>query len=130
MKIFISAPFWNEKEAQRIDEIKNFLHKMDHKTFCAKDDVPRFDPKKGQKDRDRVFKMERNAILKFDLVLALLEHPSSGCAMEMQFAIDHKIPVILFIFGDDPNLNQSIWLDQTTRVRNTEELEAALKRVR
>jgi len=130
MKIFISAPFWNEKEIKRIDEIKTFLEDLGHKTWCTKDDIERNDPEKGQKDRKRILKAEREAILKSDIVLALLEYPSSGCAMEMQFAIDHNKPSVLYIFGNDQNLNQSIWLDQTMRVKSHEELKRILERLR
>jgi nucleoside 2-deoxyribosyltransferase len=95
MKLFISGPFFNDEEVERIDRVKSVLEEMGFEAYSTSHRNPPIDlGSRAQKDRR--FKLLCREIGKSDGVFAVLDGKDAGTIWEMGYAFALGKPVVAF----------------------------------
>lgn len=108
MKIYVAAPFFNDKELINVELVAKVLEDKGHTLFIPMEETKNIDNSDVMKWRKGVFKADTEGIIKADLVLAVVNHGNyddMGTCWEMGYAYALDIPVVIFKTDVETTLN-------------------------
>ena len=98
MKVYIASPFFNPKQVNQVEYIKETLTKLGYEYFSPKDYFV-LDPNATAEDRKRIFDVNVEKIEWADFVLCNTEAKDLGTIWEAGFSHGIGKPVIFFAEG-------------------------------
>ncbi len=99
MRLFLSGPFFNEEEVERLGRVKGILEGLGFEVYSTSHRNPRIDlGSRAQKNRR--FKLLCREIEKSDGVFAVLDGKDAGTIWEMGYAYALGKPVVAFTEGE------------------------------
>ena len=127
MKVYIASPFFNEKQVNQVEFIKEALETSGYDYFSPKDFFV-LNPNATAEDRKRIFDVNVEKIMWADFILCNTEAKDLGTIWEAGFSYGVGKPVVLFAEGL-PEGNFNVMLSEAGVCVNTtrEELDNYLK---
>jgi len=112
MNIFLATAFRTNDDQKILKRIKKILDIEGNVIWCAKDN---FDDYYGTIQGSRlkeIIEIEKDQILKSDLVIAVLSNQNIDTLMQIVYASEYKVPILIYITGERPDqaLEYSPWL--------------------
>jgi len=98
LKVYIASPFFNPKQVNQVEYIKETLTKLGYEYFSPKDYFV-LDPNATAEDRKRIFDVNVEKIEWADFVLCNTEAKDLGTIWEAGFSHGIGKPVIFFAEG-------------------------------
>ncbi len=98
MKVYIASPFFNPKQIDQVEYIKEALTKLGYEYFSPKDYFV-LDPNATAEDRKRIFDVNVEKIEWADFVLCNTEAKDLGTIWEAGFSHGIGKPVVFFAEG-------------------------------
>ncbi|MHA1230998.1 MAG: hypothetical protein ACTSPQ_10160 [Candidatus Helarchaeota archaeon] len=120
MKVFLAASFRIEEDQKFLERIRRLLEKEGNAVWCAKDHIGDY---YGTEDRERlkeIIEIEKDEILKSDLVVVLLNKLVPGPIMQLFYAAEFEIPTILYLKNENDGIRLSPWLRYHCKVVRTD----------
>lgn len=99
MKIFLSGPFFNDEEVERIGRVKNTLETLGYEVYSTSHRNPPIDLS-SHAQKSRRFKLLCREIEKSDGLFAVLDDRDAGTIWEMGYASALGKPVVAFTEGE------------------------------
>ena len=129
MKVYIASPFFNPKQIDQVEFMKNALTVTGHEYFSPKDYFV-LNPNATQEDRQRIFDVNCEKIQWADFVLCNTEAKDLGTIWEAGYAYGINKPVVFFAEGL-PEGKFNVMLSEAGKSVNTdrEQLIDYLERV-
>ena len=125
MKVYIAAPFFNEQQAKTVEQIKLLLADLGIDYFSPKDECMFV---KGETKPEDILRMNVEAILDCNCMIAVTEGKDMGTLFECGYAYANKIDTIYFWENNDPKLKFNLMLSASgyAVARTYDDLEKAL----
>lgn len=99
MRIFLSGPFFNDEEVERIGRVKNTLETLGYEVYSTSHRNPPIDLS-SHAQKSRRFKLLCREIEKSDGLFAVLDDRDAGTIWEMGYASALGKPVVAFTEGE------------------------------
>ena len=94
-KWFISGPFFNKEQIDRIERIKKIFESFNIKYFSPKD-MCILSPSASAEERAKVFLKDINELRKTEIDLVITDGKDMGTLFEAGFSFANKIPIVYF----------------------------------
>jgi|TARA_Y100000034_G_scaffold95237_1_gene115558 nucleoside 2-deoxyribosyltransferase len=91
--IYLAGPFFNEKEVQKIKDVKKILEDAKYKVFSPMHEC-HLPPKASLKDRQKVFKQNIRAIKYSDKIVAITDGKDTGTMFEIGYSYAVGTPIV------------------------------------
>ena len=112
MNIFLSASFRTGKEQRYLKRIKKILKSEGNVIWNAMDHIGDYYGTLQQKRLNEIIEIEKDQILKSDLVIIVICSFTPEPIMQLLYAAEYEIPVIIFLNleNEDKSLSLSPWI--------------------
>ena len=112
MNIFLSSSFRTDKDQKFLNRTKKILDKEGNVVWCAMDNIGDYYGTIQRSRLKEIIEIEKNEILKSDLFIALLKNPIPDTIMQIFYAAEYQIPVLIYLNLDikDKSISLSPWL--------------------
>lgn len=105
-KVYIAAPFFNDKQLQIVEDIKAILEEQDIEYFSPKDESMF---KQGDDPKD-ILKLNCRAIEHSDFVIVVTDDKDVGTIWEAGYAYAFNVPILYVWLGYEPHMKFNIML--------------------
>jgi nucleoside 2-deoxyribosyltransferase len=134
MRVFLAAAFRKDKDQKFLKRIKNIIEKNGNVVWTAKENIGDYYGTLSGSRLKKIIETEKNEIMNSDLVIAILREPVPGPLMQILYASEFHIPLLVYlnIDSDDKSLSLSLspWLYFHAQIVKSEEsLINALKKI-
>lgn len=128
MKLFLSGPFFDHEQVERLEKVKNALESLGHEVYSTSHRNSRIDLRSAAERNDR-FRLLCEEIANSDGVFAVLDGRDPGTIWEMGYAFALGKPMIAF---SEMEGYFSLMIDQSATYiegfdKITKEIEAYMK---
>ena len=129
MKAYIAAPFFNEKQVESVEKIKDCLIMQEYDFFSPKDHNP-ITPNASYLIQKKGFEENVAAINGSDVMIAITDGKDMGTLFECGYAFCKKVPIIYVAFslGNNP-FNLMLAHSSYAVCKNMDEVVVALERL-
>lgn len=104
MTYYLAAPFFNDKQKQRIRRVVDILKNYEHKAYLPMDFMV-LKPDATKEQKRKVFHENVRQIARADRMLAIQDEKDTGTIWEMGAAYMHGIEVVMVYVDPVPQIN-------------------------
>lgn len=122
MNIFLSASFRTEKNQKFLKRIKKILEKEGNVVWITKEHLGDYYGTLSGERLEEIIKIEKDEILKSDLVLVLIQDLAPEPLMQELYASFFEVPVLVYLnIDNNKSLSLSPWLYYHGQIVKSEE---------
>lgn len=110
-KVYIAAPFFNDKQLQIVEDIKAILEEQGFDYFSPKDESMF---KQGDEPKD-ILQLNCKAIIHSQFMVCVTDDKDVGTIWEAGFAFARRVPILYIWLGYEPHMKFNIMLAASGR---------------